>query len=313
MKVARLLLVALLLLLHAAPAAAGGIITVVVTDPPQTTQLRLQPNFITVLRFDAPIQTVAVGNGQLLVIEVVGPQGQARDVVLKPRESSGTTDLKIWVGSPLDTVISLWEVTIDRKATAALVFIVTRGAAEKGPTPTSQPAPPPPAASKPPTSPPASSPASSPGASPPAAGETRAPSTLPAPTAAEGRTVASLMTQIEQEGVTISLQAIRLRSGAAIRYRLRNDSQTPYTVVPARIAVWANGQAVRHLLVRTTASPDVLEPGQGETGVIMIEGDVKDVRLLFPLFPSASTVGTKSLPVVFEANFSGLDQVQLSP
>lgn len=99
-------------------------------------------------------------------------------------------------------------------------------------------------------------------------------------------------------------QVIRTNEGAALRYRLENRSERVHHVIPSRIALWANRRGVAHALVRTTTNPESLLPGGHESGIIVVPGDVREIRIILPIFP----VGAK-LPVVFEATFTGIERL----
>lgn len=297
--------------------AQASVTTVVLTDPPRVVQLVLQPKRTTVLRFDRPIQTVAAGNPSVLKVEVIGPPDRARDLLLIPALARGDSDLTVWTGDPGDTVITLWELRIGERSTASLVFVVSPLAsapARQQPeaiTPSS------PSGTEPPQAAPGPKPNLVPSPKPPQAQAPAVQATVtppphkPRPVEPAQDAQPALIVQSEQDGITATFQVFRSRTGAVLRYRLDHKGEKPYRVVPSRIAVWVNRNAIVHALIRTASNLDALESGSTEAGVMTLPGDVREVRIILPLFPVREE-GVQ-LPLVFEAAFVGINRLAVTP
>jgi len=308
---------AVALLATAVIPAKASVTTVVLTDPPRVVQLVLQPKRTTVLRFDRPIQTVAAGNPSVLKVEVVGPPDRARDLLLIPAAASGDSDLTVWIGDAGDTMITLWELRIGERSTAALVFVVSPLASAPARQQPQANTPSSPSGTEPPQAAPGPKPNPAPSPKPPQeqapGGQTTATPPPPKPQPSEPARDAqtALIVQSEQDGITATFQVFRSRTGAVLRYRLDHKGEKPYRVVPSRIAVWVNRNAIAHALIRTASNPDVLEPGSIEAGVITLPGDVREVRIIIPLFPVREEA--VQLPLIFEASFVGIDRLAVTP
>lgn len=228
-----------------------------------------------VFQFDGPITRVAIGEERLVAAHVSAEQG---DLTIKPLQPSGRTNMMVWVGA----TITLWELLITRDGrTADLIQVVTQL----------------------PSLPPS-----------PEAPSRRNASSSKVP-ASEGRgsgrsSLPFLQTTIQKEGVEAVFQAVRLRWGVLIRYRVRNSSDRPLRIEAGRILIRAGGAIAPFALVRSHSgdSPQGMIPPHGtEIGVLTIGTVADTIKVVLPLFPH------EGVPVVLEASFSGVSQLPATP
>ncbi|MBI4277219.1 MAG: hypothetical protein HY660_02085 [Armatimonadetes bacterium] len=299
--------------------AAPSIFTVVAADPPARTLVKLAPGFAAVFQFDRAITRVALGDDRLVAFHVDADRG---DLTMKPVASSGRTNMVVWTGPGL----TLWELVITRdERTADVIRVVSAPRPEDQGTarPASSPAAPASTPSTPGTAPAPASAGAGPGAganSAPAAA-TQSPgaprlapgSVLQAPAGPQEPAPSFLQASAQGDGVEAIFQAVRVRWGVVVRYRVRNRNTegTRFRIQPERILVRAHDRIVPYALVRQPAAQaprDVLAPGATETGMMTVPGRMTQLQVLFPIFPDGP-----GLPVMLEAGFTGLHRLVIQP
>jgi len=114
-----LLLVAGLL----APVWAQPAVSITVGPEPQVYPIVLNPGFITTVRFDRPVQYVAVGNPEVLSVRLGGWMN--RDVLLEAR-APGETNMQVWAGEAIVLFRVIVSVSVPRTPELVLVRVVGR-------------------------------------------------------------------------------------------------------------------------------------------------------------------------------------------
>jgi len=108
-----------------------------------------------------------------------------------------------------------------------------------------------------------------------------------------------------------------------VRYRITNGGDAALILRPSGVLVRADGRPVPYGMARDSVDrgrPDVLPRGATETGVIDAAAPAArqvQVILSFAAVPGqdqpAAAPAAVTVPVVFQATFSGVDRLSVSP